>query len=237
LIRLKGKIALDEVEHSILELAASGRELSFGDFMEALWHRPELNETTGKTELKGRFAKATIIKYLNHVIDEGLIEEKLSVGKPKHRGRTYQITPKGMLAIFGNNTDNIRLSIESLSTLTTFLLSKPDILDEWHKTTRAVVQGIAKTEKLSLEEILEGMMAGKFGDQVKLAQKERDSQFGSFRKVLRNMHQISLRLFASPSEIKAVGHDVYLHVNDNGIIDVLAEDEPIKHPDIAVKSM
>jgi DNA-binding PadR family transcriptional regulator len=220
LVELKGKIALDEAERDILKLAGSGEELRFGDFIES-----------------GRHAKATVVKYLHRLIDEGLIEETLSIGKQRPRRRVYHITDKGMLAIFSSNTEAIRRSLESLEVLTTFLLSKPKILDEWRKSTRAVVRGIAETKGLSLEEILEGLMAGKFEDQVKLAQKERDAQFGSFRKVLRNMHQISLRLFASPSEIKAVGHDVYLHVNDNGIIDVLAEDEPIKHADIAVKSM
>jgi hypothetical protein len=30
---------------------------------------------------------------------------------------------------------------------------------------------------------------------------------------------------------------IHLHVSENGVIDVLSEDEPIKHPDITVASI
>lgn len=109
--------------------------------------------------------------------------------------------------------------------LTTVLLSKPDILEEWRKATQTVIRGIAKAEELSLEE------------KVHKVAKTRDVSFGALRKALWNMHQISLKLFAPPAAIRNMGNDQYLKVSKDGVINVLSEDEPIKHPGITVKSI
>ena len=37
--------------------------------------------------------------------------------------------------------------------------------------------------------------------------------------------------------MKNMGGGVYLHVSKNGVIDVLSEEEPIKHPDITIASI
>jgi DNA-binding PadR family transcriptional regulator len=204
---------MQETEQDILKAAADGKEHRFGYFENELMRR------IGST--KGKYAKATIIKYLNILIDDGLMEVKPGSREQRFRP-VYRITEKGILSVLTNGIIVIRRNLEGLETLIACLLSNSEILDEWRETTRAVIRGIAMTEGLSFEQ------------KVQLTQKERDIQFSIFRKVLRDMHQISLRLFASPHRMKAIGSDVYLHVNEDGVISVLSEDEPIKHPDIKV---
>jgi hypothetical protein len=49
------------------------------------------------------------------------------------------------------------------------------------------------------------------------------------------MHQISLILLPLSSAIKTIySSNVYLCVKENGKIEVISADEPIKHPDIKV---
>jgi DNA-binding PadR family transcriptional regulator len=226
---MQGESALEDTQRAILNLAAQNNELRHGDFLKALMRTP--NETA-----KGKFAKATIMKYLNQLINDGLIEVKLS-SKQTNAHKIYFITPKGQLAILEDNTKCIRTNLENLERATQSLLSNPEILDEWRKTTQAVVRGITKTDGLSVGEILEGLIAGRFDEEVKQAQAERDTQFGSFRRVLKNMHQISLRLFARPPENKAEADRFFFHVNENGTIDFLSEFETIKHSDIKVQTI
>jgi len=83
----------------------------------------------------------------------------------------------------------------------------------------------AKAEELTLE--------GK----VEQARKIRDTNFSAFRNALKIMHGISLKLFAPRSVVENMSGGVYLHVSESGVIDVLSEDEPIKHPEITIASI
>jgi hypothetical protein len=93
------------------------------------------------------------------------------------------------------------------------------------KKSKQPIKNVAKGEELTLEE------------KVEQKRKIRDTNFSTFRNALKIMHDISLKLFAPHSVMENMGGGVYLHVSKNGVIDVLSEDEPIKHPDITIASI
>lgn len=213
------EIILDEVERALLKLTVDGKEYRFSDFEKALMRRKE-------DTVKGKYAKATISKYLKTLLDKGLMEMNLN---REYRKVLYRITEEGQLALLEKSLNETIERLASLESITTVLISKPEILEEWRNTTQTIIRGITKAEDLPLEEKIE-----------KVA-KTREGSFGAFRKALWNMHQISLKLFAPRSVIENISNGVYdgvyLHVNEDGVIDVISENEPIKHNDIKVISM
>ena len=65
--------------------------------------------------------------------------------------------------------------------------------------------------------------------------KKRETYFGPLRKALKTMHQITLKLLHA--RVGAMLGNVYILINEEGVINAVSEDEIIKHPDITVTSM
>lgn len=115
----------------------------FSDFQKALTRRKE-------DTVKGKYAKATINKYLKALLDDGFMEIKLS--KEYRFKPLYHITKEGQLAFLEMRLTDTIETLASVESLTAVLLSKPNILEEWRKATQTAIRGIAKAEDLPLEE-------------------------------------------------------------------------------------
>ena len=136
------EIILDEVERALLKLTVDGKEYRFSDFEKALMRRKE-------DTVKGKYAKATISKYLKTLLDKGLMEMNLN---REYRKVLYRITEEGQLALLEKSLNETIERLASLESITTVLISKPEILEEWRNTTQTIIRGITKAEDLPLEE-------------------------------------------------------------------------------------
>ncbi len=162
---------------------------------------------------------------LDNLIQQGLIHEEgrdnWKHGKKLH----YRLTDNGREECFRQAADNLNEGIKAINTILTLMEQNPNRFEEWRQKVQTAVQNAAKTEKLTLEE------------KVEQTRKIRDTNFSAFRNALKIMQDISLKLFVPRSVMENMSGGVYLHVSKNGVIEVLSEDEPIKHPDITIASI
>ena len=74
-------------------------------------------------------------------------------------------------------------------------------------------------------------------EKIRQTMKIRDTYFWSFRRTLRTMHQIALKLFTPRNASRNLVGDVYILINEKGVINAVSEDEILRHPDISVISI
>jgi predicted ArsR family transcriptional regulator len=162
---------------------------------------------------------------LDNFIHQGLVREDGRDDWKRGKKLLYSLTDNGREECFRLAADNLNEGIKAISTILILMEQNPSRFEEWREKVQTAVQNAAKGEELTLE--------GK----VEQARKIRDTNFGAFRNALKIMHGISLSLFAPRAVMENMSGGVYLHVSENGVIDVLSEDEPIKHPDITIASI
>lgn len=161
---------------------------------------------------------------LNDLIEKQLISEEGRENWKHGKKLWYSLTEEGKMEYLRIAFVSIEENLKVIDRIISQTLSEPQKLEEWHEKIQTAIRDVAKAEELTLEEKIQRTM------------NIRDTHFGSFRTALRNMQQISLKLAPLTVKRTIIG-DAYLHVNQNGVIDVLSEDELLKHPDITVMSM
>ncbi len=164
-------------------------------------------------------------KRLDNLIQQGLIREEGRKDWKHGKKLWYSLTDNGREECFRLAADNLNEGIKAINTILRLMERNPSRFEEWRQKVQTAVQNVAKAEELTLEE------------KVEQARKIRDTNFSAFRNTLKIMHDISLKLFAPRSVTENMSNSVYLHVSENGVIDVLSEDESIKHPDITIASI
>jgi hypothetical protein len=120
------------------------------------------------------------------------------------------------------------VSLSVVDRIADHVISDEDKLKGWRASAREAVRKVAKDDDVPLPE------------KIELTQRMRERYFGSFRRALRTMQQISLKLFASPRVAEALElfhGDAYFLVHENSIINIVLEDEVLKHTGIQVTSM
>jgi predicted ArsR family transcriptional regulator len=162
---------------------------------------------------------------LDNLIHQGLIREDGRNDWKRGKKLWYSLTDNGREECFRLAADNLNEGIKAISTILILMEQNPSRFEEWREKVQTAVQNAAKGKELTLEE------------KVEQARKIRDTNFSTFRNALKIMHGISLSLFAPRAVMENMSGGVYLHVSENGVIDVLSEDEPIKHPDITIASI
>ena len=162
---------------------------------------------------------------IDNLIHQGLVREDGRNDWKRGKKLWYSLTDNGREECFRLAADNLNEGIKAISTILTLMEQNPSRFEEWRDKVQTAVQNAAKGEELTLEE------------KVEQARKIRDTNFSAFRNALKIMHGISLKLFAPRAVMENMSGGVYLHVSENGVIDVLSEDEPIKHPDITIASI
>ena len=159
---------------------------------------------------------------MNNLIQQGLVGEEGREDWKRGKKLWYSLTENGREECFRQAADNVREAIKGINEILKFMEQNPVRFEEWRNKVQTAVRNAAKAKETTLE------------DKIEQTQKIRDTNFGAFRNALRIMHDISLKLFAPSSEVENMSNGVFLHVHKNGYIEVLLEDEPIKHPDIRV---
>jgi hypothetical protein len=109
--------------------------------------------------------------------------------------------------------------------LNALALSKPQELDTLREEAKQVIHTIATDQSIPIIE------------RIRQTAETREAYSGPLRKALRTMHQITLKLFTPRSATGTLLGDVYILINEEGIIDAVFEEEIIKHPEIRVTSM
>lgn len=165
----------------------------------------------------------TLRRHLNWLIQKKLVKEKGRQAWQRGKKLEYSLTGKGRRECVFAALENIDKSLEVVDTLTVQMFSKPQVLAARREEARHVVHTIAASDSLPLEE------------KIRQTMRIRDVYFGTFRRSLRRMHLIAVKLFA-PHSANMAG-DVYLLIHENGVIDAVKEDEIFMHPNISVISM
>jgi predicted ArsR family transcriptional regulator len=164
-------------------------------------------------------------RYLGQLVKTRLVKEEGRKGWMRGRKLEYRLTERGRQECFQEAVRNVDESVNVINRITSQMLSKPQELAALREEARHVIHTIASADGVPLEE--------KIGQTTKI----REAYFGSFRKALRTMHQITLKLFTPRAASKTLVGDVYILINEEGVIDAISENEILKHPDISVTSM
>jgi predicted ArsR family transcriptional regulator len=159
---------------------------------------------------------------LDALIENQIIREDNREQWKRGRKLWFVLTEKGKSVLLEKTLSSVKESLETVGVLVSGMLSEPEKLVEWKKTGQKAVRNIVKAEDLTLEEKIQQTM------------KTRDVYFGTFRRALWKMHQISLNF--APSKISQIPlGEVYVHVTERGVINVVSEDELLlRAPDIQV---
>jgi len=140
----------------------------------------------------------------------------------------YSLTDKGREEFFRQALGNIKQSLRDIDRIAAKVFSDPKLLEEWRDSAQEAIRKVAKNDTVPLPK------------RIEQTARMREGNFGSFRNALRTMHQISLKLFASRKTFEMfekLHEDFYLQVKENGVIDIISENEILKHTDIPVTSM
>lgn len=167
----------------------------------------------------------TLRRHLNRLAQKKLVKEKGRQGWQRGKKLEYSLTEKGRRECVLAALENIDKSLEVVDTITVQMFSKPQALAARREEARHAIHTIAASDNLPLEE------------KIRQTMKIRDVYFGTFRRSLRRMHLIAIKLFASHAASANMVGDVYLLINENGVINAVKEDEILMHPNISVISM
>jgi predicted ArsR family transcriptional regulator len=161
-------------------------------------------------------------RYLDELINKKLVYEEGRKAWKRGKQLRYSLTAKGQQECVRAALENVNKSLEVVNTITSHMLSTPQALAARREEARHAVHTIAASDSLPLEE------------KIRKTMRIRDVYFGTFRQSLRKMHLIAVKLFAPPSANMA--GNMYLLINENGVINAVKEDEILMHPNISVIS-
>jgi predicted ArsR family transcriptional regulator len=167
-------------------------------------------------------------KHLDGLILRKLVHEEGSEEWVRGKKLWYILTEKGKKNCIRAALDDLSLSLNVIDDIAAQVSIDPERLKQWRDSAREAVRTVAKDDEIPL------------GKRIEQASRVRESYFGAFREALRSMHQISLRLFASRKTLEMIEkfhRGMYVLVSENGILNLVSEDDVVKHLDIPVTSI
>jgi len=178
------------------------------------------------------------LERVNDLVMLKLIDDE----KPQVRGKKKPcvLTEKGKMELMKHNIDSLKEILSSMEKLTASVLLQPQTLKEWTEKGQKAVHDAAGSNRLTLEQAAE-RLEELFKEPKDLTLEEKaqhvmklkETYFGAFRKALRQMHEICLKL--APSKIRQIPQkEAYIHVAENDLINVVYEDDLLRAPNIKV---
>lgn len=167
-------------------------------------------------------------KHLDGLIVRKLVHEEGGTEWVRGKKLWYTLTEKGKKDCVRTALGDLSLSLNVIDEIAARVVIDPQRLEEWRDSAREAVRTVAKDDEIPL------------GKRIEQTSRVRESYFGSFREALRSVHQISLRLFASQKTLEMIEkfhRGVYVLVGENGILNLVSEDDIVKHLDIPVTSL
>ena len=178
---------------------------------------------------------------LDILIEKQFIQEENRKQWKRGQKLWFTLTEKGKSVLLEKTLNNVKESLETVDMLVSGMLSEPEKLAEWKKSGQKAVREAAGPDRLALnqaavklEELFKEPKDNALKEKIQRVMKIRETHFGTFRQSLRKMHLIAVKLFAPPTENMA--GNMYLLINENGVINMVKEDEILMHPNISVIS-
>jgi len=169
----------------------------------------------GKTTFRNlqkaiKISPRSLRRYLNRLVQRKLVKEEGKQGWKRGKKLEYSLTEKGRQECVEVALENVSKSLEVMNTITSQMFSEPQKLAAWREEARHTIHTIAGADTLPL------------GEKIRQTMKIREAYFGPFRRALRTMHLIALKLFRPRAASGTLVGDVYILINEKGVIEAVS---------------